>query len=91
MAQQQDFEKLRERLLENKKWPMRYMFKFIVPNQEGKVDQVVALLPKHGTVSFKHTKNFRHVSVTCVVSMKSADSIIDVTTKASAIEGVISL
>jgi len=91
MVEQQDFEKLRERLLENKKWPMRYMFKFIVPNQEGKVDQVVELLPKHGTVTFKHTKNLRHVSVTCVVSMKSANSIIEVTKKASAIEGVISL
>jgi len=91
MADQQDFEKLRQRLLENKKWPLRYMFKFIAPNQDGKVDKVVELLPKHGTVTFKHTKNLRHVSVTCIVSMKSADSIIDVTTKVSAIEGVISL
>ena len=91
MVEQQDFEKLRKQLLENKTWPLRYMFKFIVPNQDGKVDRVVSLLPKHGTVTFKHTKNLRHVSVTCVVSMKSADAIIEVTKNASAIEGVIAL
>jgi hypothetical protein len=67
------------------------MFKFIVPNKEGKVDQVVALLPKTGEISFKHTKNLRHVSITCKVRMSDADSIIAITQSVSRIEGIMSL
>ena len=87
----QDYEKLKELLANNKKWPMLYMFKFIVPNEDGKVQQVVDLLPKHGTVTYNHTKNLKYVSVTCRVSMKSANAIIDVTSKVAIIEGVMSL
>ncbi len=87
----QDYEKLKELLLENKKWPLMYMFKFIVPNSEGRVEKVVGMLPKHGKVTYKHTKNLKHVSVTCTVSMKSADAIIEVSQKVAEVAGVISL
>ncbi len=86
-----DYEKLRELLLENKKWPLLYMFKFIVPNKDGMVDKVVSMLPKHGTFSYNHTKNLKHVAITCKASMKSADAIIEVTEKIAIIDGVISL
>ncbi len=87
----QDYEKLKKLLSENKKWPLLYMFKFIVPNEGGKVQQVVDLLPKHGTVTFNHTKSLKYVSVSCKVSMKSADAIIEITNAASSIPGVMSL
>ncbi len=87
----QEYQSLLAKLKENKRWPLLYMFKFIVPNEDGKVDQVKALLPKHGTISFKHTKNLKFVSITCKVSMKSAESIVDITAKANKIEGLIAL
>ena len=87
----QEYTKLKELLAQNKKWPMLYMFKFIVPNEGDKVKQVVELLPKHGNVSYNHTKNLKYVSVTCKVSMKSANAIIEVTSKIAAIKGVMSL
>ncbi|MCU4174801.1 DUF493 family protein [Carboxylicivirga sp. N1Y90] len=87
----QDYDKLKELLLQNKKWPMLYLFKFIVPNSDGKVEKVVSLLPKHGKVSYRHTKNLKHVSVSCKVSMKNADAIIDISQKVAEIPGVISL
>ncbi len=86
-----DYDKLKALLAQNKKWPLLYMFKFIVPNTEGKVQKVVDLLPKHGTTTFNHTKSLKYVSVTCKVSMKSADAIIEVTNKISSIDGVMSL
>lgn len=86
-----DYDKLKELLANNKKWPMLYMFKFIVPNNDDKVQQVVDLLPKHGAISYKHTKNIKYVSVTCKVSMKSADAIITTTNNVASIEGVMSL
>ncbi len=87
----QDYTKLKELLAQNKKWPLLYMFKFIVPNTDGKVQNVVDQLPKHGTVTFKHTKNLKYVSVTCKASMKSPEAIIEVTNTISSIDGVMSL
>jgi uncharacterized protein len=87
----EEFGILRSRLLENKNWPLTYMFKFIVPNESGKVNQIVELLPDNGKNSFKNTKNLRYVSVTCVVDMQSADDIIYTIKQALNIEGVMSL
>lgn len=86
-----DYDKLRSILAENKKWPMQYMFKFIVPNADGKVDKVVAGLPKGGKVTFKHTKSLKHVAVTCVASMASVDDIIYISEQIAAIPGVMAL
>ena len=81
--------KLREILEDNDKWPMAYMFKFIAPNKDGKVQQVVNLFPVEAKKSFKHTKNLKYVAVTCVLNMNSADEIISITEAATDIEGVI--
>ncbi|HZH72391.1 MAG TPA: DUF493 family protein [Mariniphaga sp.] len=85
------FRNLRYRLMENSSWPMKYMFKFISPNRDGKVDKIKALLPENGKITFKHTANLKHVSVTCVALMDSADQIIEITEKVDKIEGVIVL
>ncbi len=87
----QDYSKLLSKLKENKNWPLLYMFKFITPNEEGKVKKVVSLLPQNGKISYKHTKNLKFVSITCEVKMPSAQSIIDVTSEVNKIEGIISL
>lgn len=85
------FRNLRYRLLETESWPLKYMFKFIAPNQDGKVELVKDLMPEHGETTFRHTKNLKHVSVTCVAVMNSADDIIDITAKVDEIEGVLIL
>jgi hypothetical protein len=77
--------------MENGSWPMKYMFKFISPNREGKVDKIKVLVPQTGTMTFKHTSNLKHVSITCVALMDSADQIIEITEKVDKIEGVIVL
>ncbi len=87
----QKYQKLLEKLKDNKTWPLLYMFKFIVPNEEGKVEKVKSLLPENGKVSFKHTKNLKFVSITCKASMPNAESIVNVTSEVSRIEGTITL
>lgn len=86
-----DYNNLREKLLENKKWPLVYMFKFIVPNTDDKVNMVKSKLPKNGKLSFKHTKSLKHVSITCLASMNSADEIVDITIDISTVDGVMVL
>ena len=85
------YKNLRYRLLEFDTWPLKYMFKFITPNHDGKVEQIKALLPENGKLSYKHTSNLKHVSITCVADMESADQIIDITEKIDSIEGVMVL
>ncbi len=85
------YKNLRYRLMESETWPLEYMFKFITPNNHGKVDQIKALLPENGELSFKHTTNLKHVSITCVALMESADQIIEVMEKVDRVEGVIVL
>ncbi len=85
------FKTLRYRLMETETWPLKYMFKFITPNYGGKVEQIKALLPDHGALSFKHTSSLTHVSVTCIAVMDSADQIIEITEQVNQIDGVIVL
>jgi hypothetical protein len=87
----QDYTRLLEKLKENKKWPLLYMFKFIVPNEEGKVEQVKQLMPKGGVLSYKHTKSLKYVSITCKAKMPNAESIVEITADVNKIEGVLAL
>ncbi len=84
-------ERLRIQLLKTEQWPLKYMFKFIVPNSEGRVDTVVAMLPEGGQTSFRPSKDIHYVSVTHVNYMRSADDIIDMVQRATSVKGVISL
>ncbi|MDC0584697.1 hypothetical protein OAO55_03095 [Bacteroidales bacterium] len=86
-----DFEKLREQLDKDNTWPQPYMFKFIVPNNDGKLEQVKSYLPQDGKLSYKHTKSLKYISITCVAIMKSSNEIIEISKKASSISGVMTL
>ena len=78
-------------LEQNKKWPLSYMFKFIVPNKEGKVEKVINVFPKDAKKSFKYTSSLKYVSVTCVLEMHNAEEIIAITEAAMAVPGVMML
>lgn len=91
MMESKNISNLLEQLRKNNEWPLQYMFKFIAPNTDGKVEKVVNLLPTDSKITYKHTKNLRFVSVTCIASMPDAESIVDITTRACAISGVMSL
>ncbi len=84
-------DKLKEVLEKNKQWPLAYMFKFIVPNREGKVQNIVDIFPKEAKKSFKHTESLKYVSVTCVLNMNSAEEIITITEAAISVPGVMML
>lgn len=85
------YDNLKQLLSQNKNWPMLYMFKFIVPNANNKVKLVTSMMPIEGIISYRHTENFKFVSITCKVMMPSAESIIDLSAKVCAIEGVVGL
>ncbi len=83
-------ERLRQKLMAER-WPQKYMFKFVMPNDRAKLDKVLEALPQDGETRFRNSNGDKYVGVTCVATMTSADAVIDVTSKACAIDGVISL
>ena len=83
-----DFAGFREKLESSYAWPSLYMFKFIVPS--GKVDEVIALFPKHD-VSQKPSKNGNYISVTAEIMAGSTDQVVVIYERAAEIEGLIAL
>lgn len=82
--------RLHERL-QRERWPQPYMFKFIMPNDRATIDKVLETLPRDGEPRFSNSRNGKYTCITCVVPMPSAEAVMEVTTKACGIDGVISL
>lgn len=82
---------LLELLSENKEWPLKYMFKFVVKNEDKLIEEVKKQLPINGTVSYKESKGSKYVSITCIADMPSAQSIVAITEKIGSMDGIISL
>jgi hypothetical protein len=78
----------REKLDQHHTWPSLYIFKFIVPSQKD--DELRKLFPLHMATEKKSTKG-NYVSLTFQMMMPSSESVIEVYTKAEAVEGLIAL
>ncbi len=93
MKNQEEFYKnLKERLENTTKFPTEYMFKFIVPTDETKVNTIKNMFNYSGVIiNTKPSKTGKYKSVTIVTIMKDADEIIKKYKEVASIEGVISL
>lgn len=85
------YKKLKELLAENEKWPMKYMFKCIVPNSDDSMNKVLLLLPPEGQLSFKDSDKKNYTSVTSIAMMHSAEAIMSITNQLEQINGVLVL
>ncbi len=82
---------LLEQLEKNKDWPLRYMFKFVAPNDEATVAAIKKELPKSEKTTLKLSKNEKFVAFTCIAFMNSAQQIVDITSRITSIKGVMAL
>lgn len=82
------YESLRKKLDEDAKYPMKYMYKFIVPNEK-----LQELLPFFETaeISTKRSRTGKYVSMSAVVMAFNSEDIIERYKSISHLEGVISL
>ena len=86
------FERLERELETSTTWPSEYLFKFIVPTSEEKVQRVQDIFNDMGAViTTKKSKNENYTSVSVNVMMESAESVINKYKEAAEIEGIISL
>jgi uncharacterized protein len=86
------YARLKEELAGSAEWPAIYLFKFIVPSEKNKVQEVEDAFDNMGAViETNQSKTGKYTSVSINVKMQGPDAIIQKYQQLSAIEGIISL
>lgn len=90
--QEEFYQKLRQTILESTNFPTNYTYKFILPNDVIRVNQLLELFNFQGAViTSKDSKTSKYRSFTINVISNSVDEIIQHYQKAATINGIISL
>jgi hypothetical protein len=84
------YRQLQLKLDDQHSFPTLYMFKFIVPNDPDKVEQLNVLF-KEANLSKRHSKSGKYVSVTAKEVMVDSATVISRYRIAAEIEGIVSL
>ncbi len=86
------YNRLKEELEKNDQWPVKYMYKFIVPNKEENEEEVKkAFEGKEIDFHKNYSKSGKYVSLTIVTNEDSADDIIQRYRSLEHIEGLVAL
>jgi len=88
---EEQLNKLRARLNEVHRWPSKYMFKFVMPNDEERVTKLKLIFGESAEFKTRLSSNGNYISVTVYEIMLSADHIFERYTIAGTIPGIISL
>ncbi|MEL6916399.1 MAG: DUF493 family protein [Bacteroidota bacterium] len=84
--------RLKEQLEQNNGWPSDYLYKFIVPSDAEKIDQIHKIFDNTGAViESKKSKKGKYTSVSITVNLKNPDAVIQKYREVGEIKGVISL
>jgi len=86
-----NIEKFRELLSKNTEWPMIYYFKFIIHNNQQKLDQVKELFADPSSITYNTSRDIKFISLSCKQLMPDAESIIAIYEKANLVDGLIAL
>jgi len=88
----QFYKKLKKKLKKDTSFPTKYLYKFIIPAYNNKINQIEKLFDHTGAVIKKSTsKTGKYISVSALLVMKNADAIIAIYMEAEKVEGIISL
>ena len=82
---------LRAQLDAHHDWPSEYMFKFIAPNQAGRIEAVLAVFPDDVRVERKSSGGGKYVSLTIHETVPNADAVFERYRAVGAIGGIFSL
>ena len=86
------YDRLREELENSTEWPSEYMYKFIIPSDTEKKEQVEAVFNHSGAViGTKKSSNGTYTSISITLRLNNPDEVIAYYKKVSTIKDVISL
>jgi putative lipoic acid-binding regulatory protein len=84
--------KLKSSLDNTTEFPAEYLYKFIVPSEGKKVEEVEYLFKdKFARITTKESKTGKYISISIKVELASSDEVISYYKQAGSIEGIISL
>ena len=93
-AQKSDefYRKLKDRLAETTQWPSNYLYKFIVPTDGDKIEQINRIFDNTGAViELKKSKKGKYTSISITVNRQNPDAVIAKYKEVGEVAGVISL
>ena len=83
--------RLKEELSNTSEWPTEYLYKFIVPTEAKKIEEVENALDNMGAViKTTKSKTGKYTSVSINVNMDSPEDVVAKYIEVSTIEGIIS-
>ena len=86
------YDRLKVELDNSNTWPAIYLFKFIVPTDDDKIQRVESAFDCMGAViNTKKSKTGKFTSISIDVTMKDSQEIVDKYLEVSTIEGIVSL
>lgn len=90
--QEEFYSKLKKQLEDTSSWPSNYLYKFIVPTSEQKINQIQGIFDNTGAViESKKSKKGTYTSISITVNFANAGEVIQKYKEVGKIEGVISL
>lgn len=93
MENKEDFyKKLKTTLDETTQFPSKYLYKFIIPNDDLKLNQIKDVFNYGGAViDTKPSKTRKYISISILIEMQSSEEIISKYHDVGHIKGLISL
>ena len=83
--------KLRMKLDQHHNWPDVYMYKFVLPNEPEKIEQLMTHFAEKSEVTRRESAKGNYVSITIKEVMLSTDAVIERYRSITGIEGLMSL
>ena len=86
------YSRLKVELLRNTTWPADYLYKFIVPTDTERINQIQDIFDNTGAViESKQSRKGKYTSLSITVNLKNPDEVIEKYKEVGKVEGVISL
>lgn len=86
------YKKLKIQLEDTSSWPSKYLYKFIVPTDEAKINHIQNIFDNTGAViESRQSKKGKYTSISVTVHLASPELVIEKYKEVGKVEGVISL
>ena len=86
------YDRLTQQLADDRSWPAPYMFKFIVPRTEERIEEVCQFFdPGNAEIRIKNSSKGNYSSISVTLTMASPEAVVQKYQEVSIVEGVISL
>ncbi|MGB5237110.1 MAG: DUF493 family protein [Flavobacteriaceae bacterium] len=84
--------RLKEELHKTSSWPSDYLYKFIVPTDPEKINEITKIFDNTGAViESKKSRKGKYTSLSITVNMPDPDAVIEKYKEVGTVKGVISL